>query len=271
MERRGWGAVHIDFSQEDGRQWARGRGRAAIGAEQERGLKLDSSHYPAFENRRSLNRREEPESGLVTAFRLVAQTSLPSLTLVTLILLTFSLTHQGFSELARLASALGVEAPSTAWVNWSGLGIALGFFAIQLTSRRHGMEIALAQIVSAWVLAGSILLAWPELALGEGGLMTVRAALSLAAALLISHLVVAVVFDGARCIRWWQAPLMSGLWASFVFAFLFYPFALMGTGQQWFGLLLVQLGALMAAVLLLLFPYWIVRPMIRPRAGYSGY
>jgi hypothetical protein len=100
--------------------------------------------------------------------------------------------------------------------------------------------------------------------------LALRALVSLGIALAAAHLIVAIVFDGTRCIRWWQAPFLSGLWASFAFAILFYPMALMGSALQWFDLFLAHLAILIAESALLLIPYWMIRPLIRPGAGYSG-
>lgn len=140
-----------------------------------------------------------------------------------------------------------------------------------MTSRAYGLEIAFLQIVSAWVVALSLLFFVPELSVAGMEDLALRALVSLGVALAAAQLVVAVVFDGTRCIRWWQAPFLSGLWASFAFAILFYPMALMGSALQWFDLFLAHLTILVAESLLLLIPYWIIRPLIRPGAGYRGY
>jgi uncharacterized PurR-regulated membrane protein YhhQ (DUF165 family) len=98
-------------------------------------------------------------------------------------------------------------------VNWAIIFVPTSFFAVQLTSRAYGLEIAFLQIVSAWVVALSALFFVPEGSVGGIDDLALRALVSLGVALAAAQLIVAIVFDGTRCIRWWQAPFLSGLWA----------------------------------------------------------
>jgi uncharacterized PurR-regulated membrane protein YhhQ (DUF165 family) len=263
--------VHIDSTGNDSRD-VMGSAMPANSLEEfGKPLNKDSGYYPAFENRSLRPARNGPRSARGAAFRIVGETFLPATTLIALILLTYFLAQRPFGELAALLEGFGFTLPGEAWVNWAIIFVPTSFFAIQLTSRAYGLEIAFLQIVSAWAVALSALFFVPELAVAGMEDLALRALVSLGVALAAAQLVVAVVFDVTRCIRWWQAPFLSGLWASFAFAILFYPMALMGSALQWFDLFLAHLAILVAESMLLLIPYWIIRPLIRPSAGYSGY
>lgn len=262
-------AVHIDFSGKDPKGTVGGSIPVSPLGEYGTPRNKASGYYPAFETRTPPAPQKKSNDRLASFVGVLGETLLPTAVLIGLLLFTFILAQKPFTELDAFTDGLGLSTQDGRWVNWAVVFIPTSFFAIQLTSRRYGSEIAFLQIVSAWTFVVLAMLFLPELY--GAGTFPLRHTISLAIALLVAHNAAAIVFDGARCIRWWQAPLLSGLWASFAFAILFYPLALIGSAQNWFDPLLVHLGILLAESSLLLIPYWMLRPLIRPRAGYSGY
>jgi len=161
--------------------------------------------------------------------------------------------------------------PST-WLTWGHLLLPASFFAVAMASRRYGVNYALAQVLIACCLIAGLDVAQaadpdvPVIAFPP-----VRETVSFAVAFFVALLMAAIVFDLTRGIRWWTAPLSSALWAAFAFCAVFYPAAFIGTGVDWFDNAATHFGVMVAAALLLLFPYWVFRPLIRPLPGFGGY
>lgn len=148
------------------------------------------------------------------------------------------------------------------------------FFAIQLTNRRYGPGYAFAQAVAGWVLAGAILAAaWNYLRLGTlpNPFPDLRSFSSFAAALFLAQTISIIVFDGARGPRWWTAPFLSSIWGAAVFCLIAYPAAYAGTSYPWLREMLINLGLMSAMSVVLVIPYWLLRPLVRPLPGFGGY
>ena len=160
--------------------------------------------------------------------------------------------------------------------NWLTVGHALlplAFFVVSLTNRRYGPNYAVAQIVAAWaVVAGLIAFAlfYLKVEPAAGAFPDIRTVMAFTLAILIAQLVSAVVFDGTRGVRWWSAPLFSGLWAGIVFTALFYPVAFVGVEEPWINRMSVHLGIMTVAAFLLLIPYFLLRAAIKPLPGFAG-
>jgi hypothetical protein len=59
--------------------------------------------------------------------------------------------------------------------------------------------------------------------------------------------------------------------SSLGFAVLYYPLAYAGSGSSWFQHMTTHAGILIAASVLGLLPYWLLRPVVRPLPGFGGY
>ena len=52
---------------------------------------------------------------------------------------------------------------------------------------------------------------------------------------------------------------------------LYYPLAYAGSGVSWYAHMSTHAGVLIAASVAGLFPYWLLRPLIKPLPGFGGY
>ena len=157
----------------------------------------------------------------------------------------------------------------------SDLILPMTWFAIHLTNRRLGAPYALGQLVAGMVLVLLVTLINPY---GLNGWINASPALSLRALLVfapaffVANFVAIVVFDAARGPRWWAAPLAASFAASLVFSLIYYPAAFAGGGQiAWAPAALVHFALFFAESVLLLAPYWLLRPAMRPIDGLNGY
>jgi hypothetical protein len=89
-------------------------------------------------------------------------------------------------------------------------------------------------------------------------------------ALGIAHVVSIVTFDQARGKPWWRAPFYGGLSAAVALPILYWPIAKLGA-EPFLGRMFIDLAVKVATVYVLLAPYALLRPLIRPRGGLGGY
>jgi hypothetical protein len=97
-----------------------------------------------------------------------------------------------------------------------------------------------------------------------------RAVLAFGGAFFLANFVAIVFFDGARGPRWWSAPLAASAAASFVFSAVYYPAAFAGH-VNWTQDALVHFVLFLGVSVLLLLPYYLLRPAMRPLPGLNGY
>jgi hypothetical protein len=170
-----------------------------------------------------------------------------------------------------------VKVPQLAFRPWLTLGHALlivPFFAVMLTNRRYGPAYALAQVVIAMGVIGSVTMAnaadlsslVPQMAH-----FSQRIVIAFSLAFFLANFTGIVAFDAARGPQWWTAPFASGAICAVVFAAVFYTVAFLGTGTDWTGWMLVHGCVLAAAGVAMLVPYWMMRRVVPPLPGYNGY
>lgn len=193
------------------------------------------------------------------------------LQLVVPVLLLLAVGAVAFLYGDRPVTWLGLE--NANWLTLGHLMVPLTFFAIALTNRRYGAAYAAAQTVLAWALvAAAIVLDGPDLAALAGqALPPANALLGFGGALLAGHLLSVVVFDRTRGPRWWTAPFQALLWGGLVFCLIAFPALYLGTTVNWFARLDIYAGIMSVSAFLLLVPYWLMRPMVRPMSGFGGY
>jgi uncharacterized PurR-regulated membrane protein YhhQ (DUF165 family) len=166
-------------------------------------------------------------------------------------------------------------------VNVFGIGTSLayalvpiGFYCVSMTNRRYGPAYAFAQVVTALALAaGLVLFARDALAqiIPLDSAPTLRETAAFGSAFLLASFVSIVAFDGARGPHWWMAPLIGFLAAAIVFATIFFAVLFTGTGKAWLGDCIAYMGLIAGEGLLLLIPFWAMRRMVPPVAGFGGY
>ena len=149
----------------------------------------------------------------------------------------------------------------------------LAFLAIHLANRRYGPSVAFWQIVISFVVLGLFVCFARELVrslLPERNLPGGREAAAFGLAFAVAGLLSIVAFDAARGPRWWSAPLSGSIVGALVYAPIFYPAAYFGTALPWFEQMTTHAGILVAGAVLVLFPYWLLRRLVQPLAGYGG-
>ena len=141
---------------------------------------------------------------------------------------------------------------------------------IHLTNRRYGPAYAFAQLAAGLLLAMLVALVNPgdiDNWLPMMPTLTWRAVLGFFTAFGIANFVAIVVFDAARGTRWWSAPLAASAAAAFVYSGIYYPLAFGGEPMNALAHFLLYLAE--GAVLLL--PYCLLRPAMRPLNGMNGF
>jgi uncharacterized PurR-regulated membrane protein YhhQ (DUF165 family) len=160
------------------------------------------------------------------------------------------------------------------WLTLTHVLVPLGFYCVFMTNRRYGPAYAFAQIVITMGLVTALVLFARE-ALNEvvplDRAPSVREAISFGSAFLLAGFVSIVAFDGARGPRWWTAPLIGFLAAAIIFAAVFYPALYAGTDKAWLDQGLAHMGLIAGEGLVLLVPFWAMRRMVPPVAGFGGY
>jgi uncharacterized PurR-regulated membrane protein YhhQ (DUF165 family) len=140
---------------------------------------------------------------------------------------------------------------------------------IHLTNRRLGPAHAFAHLMAALAIGLALILINPGHMDEWAPAMTSRALLSFGGAFLVANFVAITFFDGARGPSWWTAPLAGSFAASLVFSLIYYPAAF--AGERWTDFALVHCAVFLGMSVLLLAPYWLLRPAMRPLGGRNGY
>ena len=216
------------------------------------------------------------ENGLVRAFKTFLRLILPVALLVAALGVAYFYSTFPITQLDRY---LPRDFAASGWLTVGHVALALSFFAVSVANRRYGLGLATGQILVSWILIAAVFAASkfqpiprlygvPELSLAV--LPPFRILSAFVGALLLAQLLSALVFDRTRGVHWWQAPLYAGLWGAVVFAGTFYPAAYYGTTEPWLNRMILHLGLLAAAAFVLVLPYWMIRPVVRPMPGFGG-
>jgi uncharacterized PurR-regulated membrane protein YhhQ (DUF165 family) len=161
------------------------------------------------------------------------------------------------------------------WASGFGLGISDlvlpgCWTVIHLTNRRFGPAHAFGHLVAGLVLALGVALINPgdiRNWLPDLASLSWRAVIAFFVVFGIANFVAIVAFDAARGPRWWTAPLVASLTASFVYAGLYYLLAFGSMGLEALAHFVVFAGVSVA----LLLPYCLLRPAMKPLNGMNGY
>jgi uncharacterized PurR-regulated membrane protein YhhQ (DUF165 family) len=154
--------------------------------------------------------------------------------------------------------------------NWLSVGHAIVpvvFLIANLVNRRLGDDYTIAHVLVSWALvavAAAVLIAPSEAP-------SVRVAVAFLGAMVLGQLAGTFVFDRTRGVVWWKAPLYGALTSSFVAMFIFYPLAYLGGDWIWLNRMSVDAGTKAAMSFLMLAPYYLLRPIVRPGGGLGGF
>ncbi len=152
-------------------------------------------------------------------------------------------------------SNYAVQFPINDWLTWGALTYPVAFLVTDLTNRTLGPKAARQVIYAGFALAVvlSVWLASPRIALASGS------------AFLVAQLLDVAVFNRLRAGVWWRAPLVSSTLGSIVDTALFFSLAFAGTGLPWITWALGDFGAKMAMATVMLLPFRLLMPALRPQ------
>ncbi len=155
----------------------------------------------------------------------------------------------------------------------SDLVLPVAWTAIHLTNRRYGAPYAFGQLLGALLVFILVALINPgdiDNWINNTPALTWRAMLAFGASFLFANFIAIVFFDATRGPRWWMAPLAASFAASLVFSAVYYPAAYAGE-IAWTDMALVHFVLFFGESILLLLPYGLLRPAMRPLYGMNGY
>ena len=152
-------------------------------------------------------------------------------------------------------SNYAVQFPINDWLTWGALTYPAAFLVTDLTNRALGPRAARRVIYVGFALA-VILSVW---------LADARIAAASGTAFLAAQLLDVAVFNRLRAGVWWRAPLVSSSLASILDTALFFSIAFAGTGLPWITWALGDLGVKMAMAGLMLLPFRLLMPALRPQ------
>jgi uncharacterized PurR-regulated membrane protein YhhQ (DUF165 family) len=170
----------------------------------------------------------------------------------------------------------GVPAPdflNYPWLNMGLLLLPITFLAVHLTSRRYGAGYAVAQVLLGFAIVTALAFFARDqivIALGDQH-MPLRMIAGFAGGLFVSQMIAIFLFDRLRGPRWWQAPLMASLIGGIVLSLVAFPASFAGTPVDWSARMLDYMAVTSVAAVVLVIPYWILRPLVPPRSGFGGY
>jgi uncharacterized PurR-regulated membrane protein YhhQ (DUF165 family) len=157
----------------------------------------------------------------------------------------------------------------------SDLVLPMAWYAIHLCNRRYGAAYAFAQLLAGLGIVTLVALINPGDIINwisNSPMMSLRAMLAFGASFLFANFVAIIFFDAARGPRWWTAPLAASFAASLVFSAVYYPAAFAGAYDlPWTDSALVHFIVFFGESILLLVPYYLLRPAMRPLNGMNGY
>jgi hypothetical protein len=206
---------------------------------------------------------------LARPVRIASRLLLPVIMLIVLLGSAYLYTDDFFSAAALPAIA------QRALLATSDLVLPIAWFSIHLTNRRFGAPYAFGQMVAGLGVIAAVALINPgnvDNWINNTPALTWRAMLAFGAAFLIASFVAIIAFDAFRGPRWWTPPLVASFAAALVFSALYYPAAFLGVDVvSWTDSALVHFAVFFGESVLLLAPYALLRPAMRPIEGRNGY
>jgi len=170
--------------------------------------------------------------------------------------------------------ALFLDGERAPWLTAAHLLVPVAFFCVFMTNRRYGPGIALAQVITA-LAAVAVVILFGRQALNDAlpldSVPPMRDAAAFGAAFFAAGLVSIVVFDGARGANWWSAPLFAFVSVAIVFPPAFFAADFAGTATPWLDHAWKYAAVVAGEGLILLVPFWMLRRVVPPMAGFGGY
>jgi uncharacterized PurR-regulated membrane protein YhhQ (DUF165 family) len=167
----------------------------------------------------------------------------------------------------------GIGRPSL-WMTQGHVLLPVAFLLSSLVNRRYGPDYAVAHILIGWALLALFAVAClyrvdPRLPVLD--LPPLLDAAAFVGAIVVAHMVAILVFDRIRGVVWWHAPLYSALWGGIVFVLIYYALVHPGGEALWMNRMALDAGVKAAMAFVMLAPYYLMRPIVRPMPGYGGF
>jgi uncharacterized PurR-regulated membrane protein YhhQ (DUF165 family) len=175
---------------------------------------------------------------------------------------------------AVLALTFAPVSVQSALLTISDLILPMAWTVLHLTNRRYGAPYAFGQLLAGVGIVAAVALANPgDIANWiDSPLLSLRSVLAFGMAFVLANFVGITFFDAARGPRWWTAPLWASFATALLFSLVYYPAAFAGSGQiAWTNTALVHFAVFFGESVLLLLPYHLLRPAMRPLHGMNGY
>ena len=160
------------------------------------------------------------------------------------------------------------------WLTQGHILVPAAFLLNNLVNRRYGLDTALWHVVVSWAVLGVFVAAsmarldprLPEIVLPP--MLMVSAFVG---ALIVAHAIAAFFFDRTRGTDWWTAPLYASLIGGVVFVGIYYSIVQPGGEGVWLNRMIIDAGVKVAMAFVLLIPYFLLRPIVRPLPGFGGF
>lgn len=238
--------------------------RRAANVQRAKIYRLKSASDAAWPAQVAYGRRESAWQRFAEAINVVGRLIVPVLLLLSALAASYIDMDARFSFLADASGR---------WFTAAHALLPLSFFAIALANRRYGPSYAFAQVSISLLILGTLATGAPDAltAMLPQSAPAARFGMSFAAAFFLASFVSVLLFDAARGRRWWSAPAFGLLASALVFPAIFFPLAYAGMDPFWTAHMLEDAAFMAAGSILLLVPYWILRPLVPPLSGYGGY
>ena len=156
----------------------------------------------------------------------------------------------------------------------SDLILPMAWYAVHLCNRRYGANYAFAQLLAGIAIVALVALINPgdiDNWINNNPALSWRAMLAFGVSFLLANFAGITFFDAVRGPRWWTAPLVASFAVSLAFSAVYYPAAFAGAGIEWTDSAMIHFMLFAAEGLVLLVPYYLLRPAMRPLHGRNGY
>ena len=265
-------ALHLTFAVR-----SRGIGGASVGAASPRHFGIMTKYASQFVARDvvGMGARHERVHWSVRISRAVLRLAVPVAAAVVTLAAAWELRLSPVTALDGLLSPDRPDLFPSTWLSAGHVMVPVIFLLTNLVNRRYGQDYAVAHVLASWAMASAVGVAAiykldPHLP-ATGALPELRIVVSFVGAFVVAQSFGAFVFDRTRGVVWWHAPLYAALASTFISMFVFYPAAYFGGDLIWLNHLAVDVGVKAAMSFVLLVPYFILRPVIRPMPGFGGF
>lgn len=219
---------------------------------------------------------EQKPSVMADILRFLGQLLAPSVLLMAAMVMAF-MARGDAVPLLGILSFNGMSPDAGSWFTMGHVWIFALFMLVNLSGRRDGAAVATGSLVVAAVGAAGV---WAYATYGAAHVVLSADAiaalgnqtmvLAVALSVIVGLLVDIVVFDLVRGRPWWKAPLMAPLFGGAAFVVLFHALAGNALAGAYMDRVTTHMVLVVAATLLMVLVYHLLRSVIRPRAGYGG-